>query len=95
MSDSVTEEDCTTRQGVLHGRINERAPWKLILWVLFIFFMLIVGSYGYTSTSMNKVETRQWEFSEKMITKEDLTDFKTEIRSDLDKINLSIESLRR
>lgn len=65
MSANVTEEECTTRQ---------RATWKLILWVLFIFFLLIMGSYGYTSTSMDKVETRQWGFSENMVTKQDLKD---------------------
>lgn len=95
MSDTVTEEECTTRQGVMHARINERPPWRVILWVLFIFFILIVSSFGYTSTSMNKVETRQWEFSEKMVTTDDFREFKRENNAKLDKIQTAIEAIRR
>lgn len=92
---TVTEEECTDRQGILHSRINERPTLKIVLWMLFIFFLLIGGSYGYTSTSTGKIEQRQWEFSEKMVTKDDLTEFKQDIKGDLDSIQRSIENIGR
>ncbi len=95
MSDAVTEPECRERQDTMHGRINQRATWKLVLWVLGFFFVLITGSYGYTSVKVTKVEDRQWEFQQNMVTKKDFSEFKTEMKAEFSQIQTSIESLRR
>ena len=101
-NDPVTEGKCEKCEANIHTRINQRTTWKLILWVLGVFFFMIAGSYGYTSTSMDKaaakqekVEAKQWDFSEKMVTQTDFREFKQENNTKLDRIQASIESLRR
>ena len=72
MSDTVTVKECSGMRSKLHDKINQRATWSILRWVLGGFFILILGSFAYTSASVGKVSEKQWEAAEKMVTKEDL-----------------------
>lgn len=92
MSEQHVEQiACNTRVKDLHTRINDRPTLKMVLLGLAVLGSLI----GYVYAGQGKIEQRQWEFSEKMVTKDDLTELKTDIKGDLDSIQRSIENIGR
>lgn len=91
MSDTVTEEECTSRQGLLHARINDRPTLKIVL----IAFAVLASLIGYVYSGQDKIVDRQWAFTEKMVTKDDFTELKQDIKGDLEEIQRSIENIGR
>lgn len=68
--DPVKEKNCNVCEGVLHARINQRPTLRIMLVTAGVLASLI----GYVYAGQGKIEQRQWEFSEKMATKQDLKD---------------------
>lgn len=76
MSDEpVTEPECKVCSASLHTRINERPTLKIVI----VGFAVMASLIGYVYADQGKIEARQWEFSEKMVTKQDLKDAETRI----------------
>jgi len=66
----VEQTACNARVKDLHTRINERPTLKIML----IGFVVMASLIGYVYAGQDKIEQRQWEFSKKMVTKQDLQD---------------------
>ena len=71
----VTEGDCGICSASLHTRINERPTLKIVL----LGFAIMASLIGYVYAGQGKIEQRQWEFTEKMVTKQDLKDAEARI----------------
>lgn len=101
--DPVTEKQCQSREGVLHKRINQRPTLSVLLAIGSIVLTLVFGGYTYTYLSTGKLEAKQWEMVEKMVTKEDLGELKQDIKDDLgelkqdikDDLKEAVQNLRR
>ena len=72
MSEPVTEEDCRTRESIMHTRINQRVPWILIVPLTLAIMGFIGGAYKYT----HSVELAQKE----LVTKTDFKEFRIELK---------------
>lgn len=88
-TDPITEKACGFCSATLHKRINERPTLKIVL----IGFLAITGLISYVYTGQAKIEDRQWQFTEKMVTQEDFREFKKENNAQLARILLSIEKI--
>ena len=71
MSDFVKDEECEKRRDTIHTRINQRAPWYLLLPMLLALLGALGGAYKYT----HSVELAQKD----LVTKQDLKDVQDRI----------------
>ena len=94
-TEPVTETMCGKCESAIHTRINERPTLKIVLVALGVLLTLIGGTFRYAYMSTDKIERRQWDFSEKMVTQMDFREFKQENNAKLDKIQTAIEAIRR
>ncbi len=89
--DPVTEKQCETREGILHRRISQRPTLVMLLAIGGVLVTLIFGGYSYTYLSTDKLDAKQWDMVEKMVTKEDLGELKQDIKDDLSDLKQDIK----
>ena len=70
MGDGICEErhgNCKDRMDSQARDIREKVPWRVFYWTLGIAFVLIFGSYGYTTTVANEVS--------EIVTRDDMKEY--------------------